>query len=161
MSRTLTSLVQLVMATAICGSLAGIARSQVVHPPAELGVVNQPISIRSEMTKRPPDVILGSTRIWHLSATSMQRTAIIEMRGGLPRHLHPDGAHYLYVVEGEMQADIDGRSYEVKPGDYLVVASKALHAYHVPAGKHIVLLSMDSPAYDPSKTLWVDGPPKR
>ncbi len=91
----------------------------------------------------------------------MQRTAIIEMRGGLPRHLHPDGAHYLYVVEGEMTADIGGRSYSVRPGDYMVVAVNVPHAYHVPAGKRIILLSMDSPAYDPAKTVWLDSPPTR
>lgn len=163
MSRFLNGLAHLAVAVAILGPLAGAdARAQAVQPTAEPagGIVNQPVSIRSEMANRPPDVTLGSTRIWHLSATSAQRTAIIEMRGGLPGHLHPDGAHYLYVVEGEMMADINGRSYAVRPGDYFVVTANVPHAYHVAAGKSVVLLSVDAPAYDPKKTVWLDGPPK-
>lgn len=162
MSRIWAGFTRAALAAAILGLLAGAEAMAQATPPAAAGaLVNQPISIRDEMTKRPPDVVLGSTRIWHLSATAMQRTAIIEMRGGLPRHLHPDGAHYLYVVEGEMKADIDGRSFDLRPGDYIVVAAKTQHAYHVAPGKRIVLLSMDSPAYDPAKTVWLDGPPKR
>jgi hypothetical protein len=42
-----------------------------------------------------------------------------------------------------------------------VVTANVPHAYIVPTGKRIVMLSMDSPAYDPTKTVWVDGPPKR
>ena len=125
------------------------------------GLLNSPVSIRSEMTRRPPDVVLGTTRIWHLSATSMQRTAIIEMQGGLPRHLHPDGAHYLYVVEGKMTADVDGRSFPLGPGDYIVIAANTPHAYRVPSGESIILLSMDSPAYDPTKTTWLDKAPNK
>ncbi len=164
MSRILNRLALLAIAAAIWAPVAAAqAKPEVIQPAAGSaeGIVNQPISIRAEMEKRPPDVVLGSTRIWHLSATSMQRTAIIEMRDGLPRHLHPDGAHYLYVTEGEMNADVDGHSYVLRPGDYIVIAANARHRYHVASGKRVVLLSMDSPAYDPAKTIWLDGPPRR
>lgn len=161
MLRIFDGVAKLVLMVAL-SSTAASADGTLQEPAKQhAGVVNSPISIRSEMARRPPDVVLGSTRIWHLSATSMQRTAIIEMRDGLPRHLHPDGAHYLYVVEGMMTADVDSQSFSLGPGDYIVIAANAPHNYRVPSGERVVLLSMDSPAYDPTKTFWLDKAPNR
>lgn len=120
---------------------------------------NSPVSIQAEMDRHQPDVVLGTTRIWHLSATPQQRTAIIEMRTGLPMHRHPDGTHYLFVVDGEMTATVGGQRYELRKGMYIAIAMMIPHKYEVPAGKRIVLLSMDSPPYDPAKTDWIEAKP--
>jgi mannose-6-phosphate isomerase-like protein (cupin superfamily) len=126
--------------------------------PALAGTI-APVAITDEVRRRPPDVRLGSTSIWHLSATPMQRTAIIVMRDGLPLHAHPDGPHYLYIVSGEMTAQIDGKSLRLKRGDYIAIPPHVPHRYAVRRGGRVMLLSMDSPPYDPTKTIWLEKKP--
>ena len=140
---------------------SGAAAAQQAMPPA-MPRSTAPVAIMAVIARRPPDVVLGTTRIWHLSDTPMQRTAAIEMRDGLPLHQHPDGAHYLYVLDGEMTATIAGAPWHLRRGDYLAIPARVPHRYVVAPGRRVLLLSMDSPPYDPARTVWLDGgPPAR
>ena len=91
----------------------------------------------------------------------MQRTAAIELRDGLPLHEHPDGAHYLYVLDGEMTATIGSADFRAATGDYLTTPEHTPHRYRVAPGQSALLLSMDSPPYDPARTVWLELAPKR
>jgi quercetin dioxygenase-like cupin family protein len=44
-----------------------------------------------------------------------------------PRHTHP-GEEIVYVIEGTLEYEIDGKSVQVKSGDVLFVPTGAIHA---------------------------------
>jgi quercetin dioxygenase-like cupin family protein len=44
-----------------------------------------------------------------------------------PRHTHP-GEEIIYVLEGTLEHQIDGKSVTVKPGDVLFVPAGAIHS---------------------------------
>lgn len=44
-----------------------------------------------------------------------------------PRHIHP-GEEIIYVLEGTLEYQIDGKSVTVKPGDVLFVPAGAVHS---------------------------------
>jgi len=44
-----------------------------------------------------------------------------------PRHMHP-GEEIIYVIEGTLEYQIDGKSSTVKAGDVLFVPSGAVHS---------------------------------
>ena len=46
---------------------------------------------------------------------------------GFPKHTHP-GEEVIYVIEGTLEYDIDGKISQVKAGDVLFVPAGAIHS---------------------------------
>ena len=57
-------------------------------------------------------------------------------------HIHPKGSETFYIVEGEYEFILEGKSVKGKPGDVIFVPKKALHRFVVGyKGGHALVIS--------------------
>lgn len=109
---------------------------------------------RAELMKQKPTRSVHGVRIWLMRKDERSRTALIELRGDLKRHLHPDARHSILVVEGEIWFQ-KGESKEetlLREGDYVSIGIGVPHKYRV-KGERALIISFDAPAYDSAKTV--------
>jgi quercetin dioxygenase-like cupin family protein len=136
-------------------ALAGLGATpfaQAAEPaePAE----TKPILVHTpELAGRPPDGQATGSRLWTLHKTAQSRTNLVEMRGEVGLHKHPDAAHSLYVIRGEVEVVAGDLKTTLQPGDYISIPAGVPHRYKTPIDAPALLLSMDAPPYDPAKTV--------
>jgi mannose-6-phosphate isomerase-like protein (cupin superfamily) len=63
-----------------------------------------------------------------------------------PPHLHPAQDEHFEVLEGELHAEVDGRSLTLGPGDALDIPSGTVHKMWNPGGAETRALWQTSPA---------------
>lgn len=122
---------------------------------------------RSEVLGRTPDIATPHSRVWTmrrtrldaraLDATSHARTNLVEMKGELPYHVHPDAEHTLLVLRGRVCAWTGTEAHVLDEGDYISIPAGIPHKYEVVPvtgadSETALLLSFDAPAYDPEKS---------
>jgi quercetin dioxygenase-like cupin family protein len=91
--------------------------------------------------------------VWKLHQSATSRTNLVEMRGNVDEHIHPDAEHSLYVISGELSVHAGDLKTSLRAGDYISIPAGLKHGYSVPPGKSALLISMDAPPYDPDKTV--------
>ncbi len=93
-----------------------------------------------------------NVRVWNIRKTETIRINLVEFTGELPLHKHPDADHSLLVLEGKVRVQMGTDKFEIEKGDFVSVPKDVPHKYWTLSGKAI-LVSMDAPYYDPSKTI--------
>lgn len=71
---------------------------------------------------------------------------IVPKHTGAPPHYHPWDEAY-YVVEGEVDFTVDGRSERVRAGDFIYAPADVVHAYSGVSDEPARLLIFDVPAH--------------
>jgi mannose-6-phosphate isomerase-like protein (cupin superfamily) len=112
------------------------------------------VRTRELMAREPGN---GSGHLWRLHQSATSRTNLVEMRGEVGEHIHPDAEHSLYVISGEVKVRAGDMETTLREGDYISIPAGMKHGYTVPADKPALLLSMDAPPYDPQKTVRTSG----
>lgn len=117
--------------------------------------------VRSEVTKKPPTLELkGVARIWVLEKAAELGARLIQLRGTLPLHVHPDSTERVFVIEGELSVTLDGAEVRAKPGDYFQIPPGVRHRVALAPGTRLALVgSTDVPLADATKTIWVEPAP--
>jgi len=82
----------------------------------------------------------ATSKAWSLIENIVPRDA------GAPPHYHPWDEAY-YVVEGEVDFTVDGRTERVRAGDFIYAPADAVHAYAGVSDKPARLLIFDAPAH--------------
>jgi quercetin dioxygenase-like cupin family protein len=96
----------------------------------------------------------GAMRLWPLHSTPESRMNYVEVAGRSSLHLHPDGDHKLYVLEGNVVVFAGTNRIPASVGDLIIIPKGVRHCYDVPAkGERALLLTFDAPPYDPRKTI--------
>jgi quercetin dioxygenase-like cupin family protein len=101
-----------------------------------------------------PDLQAPTVTIWKIQQTPSIRVNLVEMRGHLRRHLHPDAAHSLLVLEGSVRASVGEQEILMNEGDFVSIPPGVPHDYTT-VGPSALLISCDAPYYDPGKTVYV------
>ena len=139
-------------------ALAGVAAAQTLssgQPVAEGTMVR-----REELMGRQPNVETTAARTWVVEKTPEVGALLIEVVGTLPLHYHPDGAHRLYLIEGELKVRVGTRELTMRPGDYLSIPRNVRHKIQLATGQTRALLgTVDTPPVDPQKTVWLEAAP--
>ena len=131
---------------------AGLLPSGAAEPGTETPAApaeTKPVIVRTkELQEREPD-----KHLWTLHQTKTSRTNLVEMSGEGVKHIHPDADHSLYVISGEVTAMVGDETCTLHAGDYISIPAGVLHGYRVAPEKTALLISMDSPPYDPAKVI--------
>lgn len=90
--------------------------------------------------------------LWTLKKTDILRINLVKMKGESKRHMHPDADHTILVIEGEIAGEVDGKAVQLKKGDMISIPAGMPHKYTI-KGKDAIIISMDAPYYDPTKTV--------
>jgi mannose-6-phosphate isomerase-like protein (cupin superfamily) len=109
---------------------------------------------RSDVMSRPPDSENPHARVWTMRQTEGSRTNLVEMRGRLSYHVHPDAEHTLLVLAGRLCAWSGTEAIVLEEGDYISIPRGVPHRYET-LTPTALLMSFDAPAYDPAKTVKV------
>ena len=129
-------------------ALAAAAPSLVRADDEPTAPAAKPVIVRTrELMEREP-----GKHLWPLHKTAISRTNLVQMQGEGGRHTHPDADHSLYVIRGEVKAWVGGEEIALSEGDFISIPAGVPHGYTVAAGQTALLLSLDSPPYDPAKT---------
>jgi mannose-6-phosphate isomerase-like protein (cupin superfamily) len=145
----------MVMACVVFGAILlwGVTRStaRALEDPSTL------ILRRADVMSRPPDIDAPNVRVWTMRRTVQSRTNLVEMKGKLSYHQHPDADHTLLVLEGEVCAWYGRKVTRLVPGDYISIPKGVPHKYETVTPRAL-LMSFDAPAYDPDLTQKVPEP---
>ena len=102
--------------------------------------------------QREPDSAHASARVWTMQKSAESRTNLVEMRGKLSYHVHPEAEHTLLVLKGRVCAWAGTEALVLEEGDYISIPRGLPHKYET-LTETALLLSFDAPAYDPAKTV--------
>jgi quercetin dioxygenase-like cupin family protein len=106
---------------------------------------------KREVMRRKPDTESANVRVWTLHKGDRSRTNLVEMKGELSYHRHPDAAHTLAVLEGRLCAWHGTKVVVLEHGDFISIPAGVAHKYRT-LTPTALLMSFDAPAYDPAKT---------
>jgi quercetin dioxygenase-like cupin family protein len=134
----------LAIVVAGCGGAA-------TSPPRVSSAENAIVLRRAEVMQRKPDIDKETVRVWTMRENARARTNLVEMRGKLSYHRHPDADHTLYVLEGRVCAWHGREVMVLEVGDWFSVPAGTPHKYET-VTPTALLLSFDAPAYDPKLT---------
>jgi quercetin dioxygenase-like cupin family protein len=140
--------------------LLGCTRPHAPETPVREGASADPPTVgttvlrRAEVMRRRPDTERANVRVWTMRQTPHSRTNLVEMRGDLSYHQHPDAEHTLVVLEGRVCAWHGREAVVLEAGDYISIPAGVPHKYRT-LSPTALLLSFDAPAYDPNKTIAV------
>jgi mannose-6-phosphate isomerase-like protein (cupin superfamily) len=106
--------------------------------------------------KGVPQVLIGQLKdAERLSATSALRAALDDLTlfeyslepGGIPgaSHIHKRHSDTFFVLEGELEFQIDGRAIRAVAGTHLVAPRGAVHAFPVAIGGPARFLNIHTP----------------
>ncbi|MBL7672391.1 MAG: cupin domain-containing protein [Bdellovibrionaceae bacterium] len=109
----------------------------------------------SELRRTDPFIKGKNIKVWSVKKDEHIRINLVEFHGELGRHKHPDAAHSLMILEGEVIATVSGRDYRLDKGDFISIPRGASHSYQSISDRS-VFVSMDAPYYDPAKTVRLD-----
>ena len=109
---------------------------------------------RDDVMSRRPDIEGPNVRVWTLRRTARARTNLVELKGTIANHVHPDADHTLMVLEGELDAWAGAEPVRLGAGDYISIPKGMPHRYRVRSARAL-LMSFDAPAYDPKLTRLV------
>jgi quercetin dioxygenase-like cupin family protein len=111
------------------------------------------------MRKKPDLDWPKAARFWIVERTSEVSALLVEVVGTVPMHLHSDGGHRMYMIEGEMQVLVGKKQVVMSPGDYLSIPRGVRHKFQVPPGQKKALFATVDPPLDPKKTVWLEPAP--
>lgn len=115
---------------------------------------------RAELLKSKPDRSGHGVRVWTMRKDANSRTNLVELKGDLPRHIHPDARHTILVLEGELwfQRGKDGKDELLVEGDFVSIGKGVPHKYRVKSERALIM-SFDAPAYNPKETIYLEPRP--
>ncbi len=96
-----------------------------------------------------------SARVWNLKKDKTIRINLVEMKGELKKHKHPDAEHSLIVIKGKVKVLVGDEVFILKQGDFISIPKNMPHKYWT-ISKKALLASMDAPYYDPKKTIYLE-----
>jgi len=114
-------------------------------------------NLREAIQKNP----LGAdekTKLFTLFENTDHTVNAIQTRGAVPTHYHAEHDELVMILEGKGTFVINGNTWEVKPGDVLVIPRGAVHSYTSDATSPgmTVVVSVFSPKFDPNDRIMVE-----
>jgi quercetin dioxygenase-like cupin family protein len=104
-----------------------------------------------------PSLQSPTVSIWNIEQTSSIRVNLVEMRGKVRPHKHPDAAHSILIFEGSLRATVGDKTLVLNRGDFLSIPAGVQHHYET-VGPSALVISCDAPYYDPQKTVYAADP---
>jgi quercetin dioxygenase-like cupin family protein len=111
--------------------------------------------------QRPPDADLGPARMWVVERGDAVQCMLIEIDGVLPLHLHPDGVHRMYVLDGRIRVSIGEHTQDLGPGDYIRIPRGAKHRIERVGIGTAHYASVDTPPVEAARIVWIEAAPRR
>ncbi len=84
---------------------------------------------RRVLLDRKPDIDDANVKVWTIKKDEAIRVNYVEMTGELPLHMHPDAAHSLMVLSGQVRVRIGNEIVVIDEGDYLSIPAEVPHRY--------------------------------
>ncbi|HCI08220.1 MAG TPA: mannose-6-phosphate isomerase, partial [Sulfitobacter sp.] len=72
---------------------------------------------------------------------------VVKFQGEFPFHVHPDTDDFFFVLEGEMEMDLEGQSHTVKAGELFIVPKGVTHR---PRAEHECKVLLIEPVGEPN-----------
>jgi mannose-6-phosphate isomerase-like protein (cupin superfamily) len=141
----------LLLTTTACSSSSSSSSSSPKPATTSKPMTTPLILRRAEVMSRKPDTDKPNVRVWTMRKSDKSRTNLVEMKGKLSYHVHPDAEHTLMVLEGRVCAWHGTEAVLLETGDYISIPAGVPHKYET-VGDRALLLSFDAPAYDPNLT---------
>lgn len=116
---------------------------------------------RSEVMRGEPVADLGVARYWAVEKGKDVTSLLVEVGGTVPMHLHPDGVHRMYVLEGKLRCTIGKETMVMEPGDYMMIPRSVRHRLERVGEGKTVFVTVDSPPIDPRNNVWLEPAPKK
>jgi quercetin dioxygenase-like cupin family protein len=111
---------------------------------------------KGDLMAKAPDRSGPGVKVWTMRRHGSARTNMVEFSARGPLHTHPDADHTLMVLEGAVWVVAGPDTFKLTAGDYVSIPPNMPHTYWVDPGEKALLVSFDAPAYDESKTVFLE-----
>ena len=130
-------------------------------PPGEPGP-HAGVRSLAEVMSKPPFLQSGDTfRAWILEKSDDFGVVLIETKGTIPLHMHPDGNRRMFLIEGGMRMKGGEHEMDMKPGDYMYLPRNHHHkVWLAPGSERAVFLLVDNPPTSTSNVIWLETAPE-
>lgn len=71
-------------------------------------------------------------------------------------HLHRTHTEHVFVLDGSAEMLLGDSTFNVKPGDALLIPAGTPHAVKVKSGGPLQVISVQSPFFDGTDRVWLD-----
>lgn len=105
-----------------------------------------------DIIQTKPNISAPNVKVWTLKKDETIRVNLVEMKGELSKHLHPDADHSLLVINGTVKAIVGDKTEILEQGDFISIPKNVPHKY-ITITTTALLVSMDAPYYDSKKTV--------
>ena len=96
-------------------------------------------------------------RGWAVEESANFAVVLIELLGTRPLHVHPDGNHRLFLIEGEMKMLGGEHEVSMKPGDYAYLPRNHRHkVWLAPQSRRALFLLLYNPPTNTGNVVWVE-----
>lgn len=110
----------------------------------------------SKLQSQKPHIDSPNVRVWTIKQDDIIRVNLVEMKGELLLHSHPDADHSLMVLSGKVKVQIGEEFRIIEHGDFISIPANIPHKYWS-LTERSMLVSMDAPYYDPAKTIKIES----
>jgi len=108
-----------------------------------------------KLKQSKPYVNKEHVKVWNAKLTKHIRINAIEFTGELPLHKHPDAGHNMLVLKGGILVLLGDKKFKAKKASFIFIPKGVAHKYWT-LGESALLVSMDAPYYDPTKTIHLE-----
>ena len=152
----LLAVIALVLVLAV--PLVGAAAESRPAEPGEHAAVRSLADVMSQ----PPFLQSGDVfRAWILEKSEDFGVVLIETKGTIPLHMHPDGNRRMFLIEGAMTMKGGEHEMDMKPGDYMYLPRNHHHKVWLAQGaKRALFLLVDNPPTSTSNVIWLESTPE-
>ena len=109
---------------------------------------------------QPDDPAYENIHIKKIASDPRSTTYVIWVKSGVKSHYHVEHTEQLVVISGKGTMTIDGKSFQIRKGDYINIPKGKTHSVAVKGKKPLKVLSIQAPEFLGKDRIWVEEPKK-
>ena|ERR1043165_4998695 len=91
-----------------------------------------------------------------VASDSLSSSFVIYVKKEVKKHTHSEHTENVYILEGEGEMLLGGKTFNVKKGDMLFIPMGTPHALKVTSSKPVKVLSIQSPKFDGKDRIFIE-----
>ena len=106
-----------------------------------------------------PDAEFENVTVKKLSTDPRSTSFLIWVKDGVKPHYHAKHSETIYVLEGSADMILDGKKYQLSPGDFVHIPMNSVHSVKVTSEEPAKVLSIQAPEFFGKDRIWVEKEP--
>lgn len=107
--------------------------------------------------KIEPELEFENIWVKKISDSPEQSTFLIWIKHEVPLHKHLEHTELIYVISGKGEMTLNDEKLVIKKGDFFTIQKNTIHGLKVLSSTPVKVLSIQSPQFDGSDRILIEG----